>query len=843
MAIDKVCRPCKVLCLDVYCVQRQLNTIRLHLSYVTILCWLTTDTHGVSSTDKVVVATSIDIECEVDTVVQETSINTEVKLVLLLISEVLVSKPSNIEAWFLIACWWTPWVVSLDDCTWVSDWRRTTVGSKRVAQLSSKVRQYWLKFLKPRLLVSIPCTRQVPCRQPTSATALTHTVCTLITICTSERITTLPRICSNTYESCTTLVGIFKAIVVRALLLWLLKHCVSPWRNLTHVVLHTPTTEPCSVTLYRVNLHSTIEVYDMVFVVYIIISSRCTEVVTEHAVVGTIQDTTIRKDGYRERIDIVWVCIQIVVILLNCRVTHCTICCSLVRIILDIVLVGSSSILNSTKSSKFNLSNRLVWERCLHTEVYYVEVDIVILQLMEDVEWRIVTSIICIRVKSSWRVQCIRIRVDIECTANLTCYRVCCSTDSTRSLLLTIRSITDNTSVELLRELVVGIEVSGVTLYLALVIPSWIVHRADRSIVLCFLCTSGDTYRVVVLNRVREQLAEPVCVTILCVAKICSTSLVGVGKSELTCYRIVSIEKLIHLTIYTTICSVRDFCIVQETLLLQLLVYRHLILRVHNIKCRIAWLQTHGVLTSIANLSLTSFTLLSGNNDHTSHSTSTINRSSRTILQDFEAFDIIRVKACDSRADKSVGISRWQLIWTYVYYIFHNHTIDNPKRLWATVDRCSTTHANLWCCTKCTRYVLYWHTGSLSFEWAANVGNTINLSWRSIDLRCRTREQSFVYLHHTSNDNLVNGLRVCLKSNLHVAWTLNFLSNHTNIAYLKHWIGTISRKREVTINVGYGTDLGALNHDRCTDNRLTVFCRDNCSRDFVLSKHHSYTQE
>ena len=36
----------------------------------------------------------------------------------------------------------------------------------------------------------------------------------------------------------------------------------------------------------------------------------------------------------------------------------------------------------------------------------------------------------------------------------------------------------------------------------------------------------------------------------------------------LTSCWVVSIEELIHLTIYTTVCSVRDFCIVQETLLL-----------------------------------------------------------------------------------------------------------------------------------------------------------------------------------------------------------------------------------------------------------------------------------
>ena len=214
----------------------------------------------------------------------------------------------------------------------------------------------------------------------------------------------------------------------------------------------------------------------MVLVEDIIVGCRCTEVIAEHTVVCSVKNTSIRKDGNRQGIDIVGVCIQIVVVVANSRVAHGTVSLCLVGVVLYVMLACCSGILHGTEGSKLNLCNRLVRQRCLHTEVNYVEVDIVVLQLMEDIERRIVTGVKSIWVESTRRVQRIRIRVDIERAAHLTGYRVCGGTDSTRCLLLTIRGVTNDAGIELLGKLVVGIEIGGISLYGTLVVPSRVVH-------------------------------------------------------------------------------------------------------------------------------------------------------------------------------------------------------------------------------------------------------------------------------------------------------------------------------------------------------------------------------
>ena len=66
--------------------------MRLHGSHVGHLVDVTTHTLGLRVTNQVVVVTPIDIEVQVQSVVQETSIQTEVELVLLLVGQLRVGN-------------------------------------------------------------------------------------------------------------------------------------------------------------------------------------------------------------------------------------------------------------------------------------------------------------------------------------------------------------------------------------------------------------------------------------------------------------------------------------------------------------------------------------------------------------------------------------------------------------------------------------------------------------------------------------------------------------------------------------------------------------------------------
>ena len=180
---------------------------------------------------------------------------------------------------------------------------------------------------------------------------------------------------------------------------------------------------------------------------------------------------------------------------------------------------------------------------------------------------------------------------------------------------------------------------------------------------------------------------------------------------------------------------------------------------------------------------LTCTTFLCGYNDHTRHSTSTIDRSCTTIFQNLEALNIVRVQTCNSWRNQGFCITWWQIISTYVSNILLNNSINNPKRFATTIDRGGTTNTNLWSCTESTTNILHTNTGRTSFEWAANICYTTKQSIISLNLVGSTSKHTTIHLWHTRNNNFVQNLLVGFQSDLHVVLCQNTLSFHTQIAY------------------------------------------------------------
>ena len=234
-------------------------------------------------------------------------------------------------------------------------------------------------------------------------------------------------------------------------------------------------------------------------------------------------------------------------------------------------------------------------------------------------------------------------------------------------------------------------------------------------------------------------------------------------------------------------------------------------------------------------MALTSLTLLCCYNNHTCHSTSTIDRCSRTVLQNLETFNVISIQSCNSRRNQSLCITWWQRTCINIGNVFHDDTINNPQRFWWTEDWRVTTNTNLRSSTERTRHILNAHTGSTTFERTAHVRHTIDLSLWSINLGSSTREEAFVLLGHTRYDDLSKLMIVIREDNLHAIFCCYGLSDHTNVTDYE-FLSCRNVDSEVTINIGNCTRRSTLYHDRCSDNGFSIVLRNYGSVNLCLTK-------
>ena len=297
----------------------------------------------------------------------------------------------------------------------------------------------------------------------------------------------------------------------------------------------------------------------------------------------------------------------------------------------------------------------------------------------------------------------------------------------------------------------------------------------------------------------REKLLKPVGIAILCLLQVGILSLLGVGETKHTSGAVVGVDHLIHLSIYTIVAAIEDIRKIEPSLILQLLVDGHLVLRVENIEIAVRRNQAGGKLTGVVQMSLSLLTLLGSNDDDTCHRARTINRSSRTILQNLEAFDIIRVQAGDGRRDQGLRVTGSQVVCTHVGNVLHDNAVHNPKRLGRTIDRCCTTHTDLRSRTKGTTNVLHGYTGSTTLQRAADVGNTIQFSFLCVYSVGSTGKQTSVCFLHTSDNHFLQ-LRFRTKHHLHVGSGSQCLTFHSHVA--KHEFSSVRNiQLKFTVNI------------------------------------------
>ena len=511
---------------------------------------------------------------------------------------------------------------------------------------------------EPFLLMGIPRTGNVPCRQPAAVAGASELVGAVITSGKVDGIASLIGIYGIGKECHTAVPTLSEGVDGSTFFLQLLVEFGSDGLETAVVEVHTVNTLFAGIVVGTVSLHTSHDVEDMGIVPCIVVLDGTTEVELSHSVAVQHIDTAGRHDGDGERVGFVRILVQVGVAVHDVGVIHTsTVGLCLVRIVQDVVLTVATVCTVATECSHFKTIDRLPRNLTLELDVHHIDVDVVVVKLLEDIEGRIVARIGSVGVERTRSVERVAEGVDIEVTAHLTAHHIHTLVERTGCLLLTVAGIGTHGQRHPLRNLEGGVHVCGITVHLAILGPSGIGHCGERSIEAGLVTTRSDAYGVVVHNIIIKEEVEPVGVAELSLLEVGIHGGLSVGKSELSVGLVVLVDEGIHLSVETGGGTVGKRCQFKPSLLLHLTVDTHLLLRVTDIVLVVVRLATVGKFTGIVDGTVSGTTLLGSDDNHTGHGACTVNRGSATVLEDLETLDVVRVQTCDGIRDKGFGVS------------------------------------------------------------------------------------------------------------------------------------------------------------------------------------------
>jgi len=191
----------------------------------------------------------------------------------------------------------------------------------------------------------IPCTGNIPSRQPAGRAWLSQTVGAFITTCACNDIPSLIWVSGSSEESYVTFLGISKVIIVCITLAQFLESKVIKERNFTVFILHPPAVKAICRTILSIRFHTCINVDNMRIIKHIIIWSSSTEVIAQHLILRCIIKTSLRQDRHRKCIRIIRIFIQPWVTVDNRAISHSPVCQCLVWVFAYFVLLWCGGIL------------------------------------------------------------------------------------------------------------------------------------------------------------------------------------------------------------------------------------------------------------------------------------------------------------------------------------------------------------------------------------------------------------------------------------------------------------------------------------------------------------------
>ena len=287
------------------------------------------------------------------------------------------------------------------------------------------------------------------------------------------------------------------------------------------------------MTVHVIGLGAGEKVQYMDIIECIAVACSSTEVPAFESVRFALEHTADRKDGDLISVRMVRIPVKERVVIPYVRSTQLSISKSLVGGILDVMLLGSRGRLGSGENAEFKTFCRLELKFALDTEFIDVNVKIVVIQLVDNIERRIITGIEHIRIESPGCIQSVRIRVDIEITLYLARNGINLCIQSSRSPLCTMRTVTDYIQRQLVGNLIGRIEVEGISVDITLQRPSCIIEKGERSVEIQLFSTAGKADRMIVLDIICKQPVEPVGIPVLSSTEISNLGLVSILETEL----------------------------------------------------------------------------------------------------------------------------------------------------------------------------------------------------------------------------------------------------------------------------------------------------------------------
>ena len=146
------------------------------------------------------------------------------------------------------------------------------------------------------------------------------------------------------------------------------------------------------------------------------------------------------------------------------------------------------------EEGQLQTTDRLEAQLSLELCIEYIQVDVVIFQLVEDIERSVVCRVVLSWVEDTRGIRRVGVGVDVEVALDLTAYDVYILTERARRTLITIGSTPDDIQREALQEVMRDVEVSGISLDLTLLVPSWIDEGGGRGVVVRLARTTAHAH-------------------------------------------------------------------------------------------------------------------------------------------------------------------------------------------------------------------------------------------------------------------------------------------------------------------------------------------------------------
>ena len=429
------------------------------------------------------VVARVHIKRHTDAVFPQSSVKTKVKLVLLLIGQSGVTHLRNANHGLSVLTIDAERIACTEHRgrTAVRRIGRSTCQTIRPAEGEARERTQTIEEI---FLVQIPRAREVPSRHPARIAVASHLVRTLIAVSAIKNIATAIRIAHVGVERHRAPVGVGQRIVVFAVLDTFLQILINVERHFTRVVLHTPTLKTSACAQEVGHFRTTKEVDGVFLCKSARVSCRSTEVVVAHAVLILVINTTDGQHRHGQIIGMFRIAIEIAVAVTNDCIRHRAIGHRLVRVFRHVVFLRRCSILKSTESCQLQTCDRLIFQFKLELRIEHIQVDEVVVQFIENVEWCIVRHIVSVWIEHTRSVQSIRIGVDVEIAFHLTIHHIHVLSQRARRALFAVRSTTNHIERQVLEQMLCHVEVRSVAVHLTLFVPTWIQHRTHRSIVI-----------------------------------------------------------------------------------------------------------------------------------------------------------------------------------------------------------------------------------------------------------------------------------------------------------------------------------------------------------------------